>query len=71
MNTNIDLNVSVPFLNLRSTAHIKIIVKQKLACRDVLVQKFGEDGYNTIVASSEPLIMFKLMMEEVLVFVIV
>lgn len=71
MNINIDLNESPPFLNLRSTLNIKVIVKQKLTSREVLVRKYGEDGFNTIIASPSPLIVYRCSMEEVCIFIMI
>jgi formylmethanofuran dehydrogenase subunit A len=71
MNVNIDLNDSPSFLNLRSTFCIKIIVKQKLTSREVLVRKFGEVGYTTIMASSEPLMLYRCTNEEMCIFIFI
>lgn len=71
MNINIDLNESPPYLNLRSTLSVKIIVKQKIASREILVRKFGEEGYNTILASPDPLMLYRCTMEEVCIFIMI
>ena len=71
MDLNIDLNQSQPFLNLRSAVSIKIIVKKKLSSRQVLVEKFGEEGYNAVIASPEPLMLYRCSTEDVCVFVLV
>ena len=71
MNVNIDLNQDQPFLNLRSALNIKIVVKKKLNLREVLVQKFGEDGFNAIIASPEPLMLYRTTIEDICVFILV
>ena len=71
MNVNIDLNQSPPFLNLRSTVNIKLIVKKKLDTRQVLIEKFGEEGYNAIIASVEPLMLYRCTSEDVCIFILV
>lgn len=71
MSVNIDLNQSPPYLNLRSSVNIRIIVKKKLNCRQVLVEKYGEDAYNAIIGSPEPLILYRYASDEVCVFVLV
>jgi hypothetical protein len=71
MNPNIDLNVDPPILNLRSLLCVKIIVQKKLASREMLVQKFGEEGYNTIMASSEPLMLFRVTAGQIFIIIMI
>jgi len=68
---NIDLNESPPFLNLRSTLSVKIIVKQKLTSRQMLIDKFGENGFNEIIASPDPLMLYRCTSEEVDIFILI
>lgn len=44
--------------NVRSELTVKIIVRRKIANREVLIQKYGEEAYNTIVASPDALILY-------------
>lgn len=60
-----------PVPELRSSILFKVIVKTKLECRAPLVSKFGEDGYETILASSEPLILLGLPSNMICIFVII
>lgn len=71
MSVNIDLNQSPPYLNLRSTVNIKIVVKKKENCRQVLVERYGEEAYNAIVASVEPLMLYHYASDHVCVFILV
>ena len=68
---NIDLNESPPFLNLRSTLSVKIIMKQKLTSRQMLIDKFGENGFNEIIASPELLMLYRCTSEEVSIFILI
>lgn len=68
-----DLNrppIQVP--QMRSTMSFQVVVRRKVACRDTLVGKYGEEGYNAIISSEEPLILSGFLRGEVLaIFVLV
>lgn len=71
MDANVDLNRIPPYLNLRSTLNIRVVVKTKLNCRQILIDKYGEDAYSAIIASPEPLILYRYSNDQVSIFVIV
>ncbi len=50
---------------------MKIIVLKKLASREMLVQKFGEEGYNTIIASFEPLMLFRVTSGQIFIIIMI
>ena len=54
-----DLNIlpsPFPSLGLRSSFDFRIVVKKKVAHRDLFVRKYGEATYATIVGSERPFI---------------
>lgn len=59
-----------PVPELRSTLVFKIIVKTKIESREAIVSKFGEEGYATIIASPQPLILLGFVNNEVCIFVL-
>lgn len=54
-----------------SSLNFRFVIRKKVECRETLVRKFGEEGYNTIVASEEPLILLGFPREMVFVFILV
>ncbi len=73
LSEDMDLNQppSSPIPELRSSLNIKVIVRRKIACREIIVRKYGEEGYNTIVSSEDPLILLGLPNGEVCIFVLI
>lgn len=66
----IDLNKpSVPVM--RSTLNIRIEVCKKTMNKELLVKKYGEAGYDIIVASQEPMMLMGYPRGETVVFVLV
>ena len=45
-------------LSLRSDLSLKIIVREKIANREILVKKYGEEAFDKIIQSKEVLILF-------------
>ena len=45
-------------LSLRSDLSLKIVVQEKIANREILVKKYGEEAFDKIVQSKEALILF-------------
>jgi hypothetical protein len=68
---SMDLNL-FPYPTPRfSSLNFRFIVRKKVECRETLVRKYGEEGFNNIVASEEPLILLGFPREVVFVFILV
>ena len=49
------LSSSVP--DFPSSLDIRIATRRKVDCRNVLVRRYGEEGYNAMLSSPEPVIL--------------
>jgi hypothetical protein len=54
-----------------STLNFRFVTRKKIECRQTLVRKFGEEGFNDIIASEEPLILLGFLRSMVFVFILV
>lgn len=50
-----DLNLPPGSLPLQDFWTLKIVIRKKVDCREVLVRKYGEEEYARILASEKPL----------------
>jgi hypothetical protein len=54
-----------------SALNFRFVIRKKVECRQTLVRKFGEAGFNDIIASEEPLILLGFPRDMVFVFILV
>lgn len=48
---------------------IKVVCRKKSHCREVLVRKYGEERYNVMLQTSEPVILSCFMNFKIIIFV--
>jgi hypothetical protein len=53
-----------------SLGDIRFVTRAKSATRDALVRRFGETGYNAILASTEPFIFVTFHQGKIVIFIL-
>jgi hypothetical protein len=66
-----DLNLFPYPIPRFSSLNFRFVIRKKVECREILVRKYGVEGFNNIVASEEPLILLGIPREVVFVFILV
>ncbi len=60
-----------PFSLSCTISGIRFVTRRKLDCREVLVQKYGEEWFESMIASEEPFLIPSITLGMIIIFILV